>query len=74
MVEQLIEHSVSNDCPAPPNGAGRERYTSVRKRPAELGLSQIPVDWCHGRATPPQWIAIAPEMAHTLVSEGLFSV
>lgn len=48
-----------------------EHYTPTFRKPSCADFSQVTFDWHNGKATNPQWTAIAPQTAQALISENL---
>ncbi|GAB4375814.1 MAG: hypothetical protein Kow00121_22000 [Elainellaceae cyanobacterium] len=73
VIERLIDQIVKEFLLDPAKVIWIEHYTAAFRKPNCADFSQVTFDWFNGKATNPQWIAIAPETAQALTSERLLS-
>lgn len=70
-VEDLIDQVVKEFHLDPAKLIWIEHYSPGFRKPTCANFSQITFEWQDGRATNPQWTAIAPETAQALMSREL---
>ncbi len=67
MVDQIVQAFQLN----PAKLVWLEYYASDARTPDNAAFSQVAFEWQHGKATNPQWLDIAPDVAQALTSENL---
>jgi hypothetical protein len=71
IIEKLVNQIVQEFELDPTKLVWLEHYASDYRELSVADFSQVVFEWRHGKATNPQWLSIAPEVAQALVTEDL---
>lgn len=71
VIEKLVDQIVQVFQLAPARLVWLEHYASDDQALGAAAFSQVAFEWQNGKATNPQWLSIAPEVAQALISEDL---
>lgn len=71
VIETMVDQVVQAFHLTPAKLVWLEHYASDEPAISTAPFSQVVFEWQDGKATNPQWLAIAPEIAQDLVSETL---
>ncbi|PSB24117.1 hypothetical protein [Stenomitos frigidus] len=69
VIEKLVDQIVQEFHLNPAKLVWIEHYASDYREFSLAAFSQVVFEWQHGKATNPQWLSIAPEVAQALISE-----
>jgi hypothetical protein len=73
IIEKLVNQIVQEFELDPTKLVWLEHYASDYRELSVADFSQVVFEWRHGKATNPQWLSIASEVAQALVTEDLGS-
>ncbi|MGA7938031.1 MAG: hypothetical protein WCA35_31065 [Kovacikia sp.] len=71
IIEKLVDQIVQEFQLDPAKLVWIEHYASDYRELSVADFSQVVFEWRKGKATNPQWLSIAPEVALALISEDL---
>ena len=71
IIENLVDQVVRAFHLDPAKLVWLEHYAPDYREVSVADYSQVVFEWQNGKATNPRWLAIAPDVAHDLVSEEL---
>ena len=69
VVEKLVDQIVQAFYLNPAKLVWLEHYASDYRDLSVADFSQVAFEWKNGKATNPQWLSIAPEVAQSLINE-----
>lgn len=71
VLEKLVDHIVKEFRLDPAQLIWLEHYTSGYRELSTADFSQVAFEWQNGKATNPQWLDIANEVAQALIGEDM---